>query len=662
MSHPGASTDTIDLADIARALRRGWRWIAAGILGGAIIAALILVLAPRRFDGTATAIIRASPEGGGSLLSRLGDGGGAAALLGGSASSPIETDIQILSSNTVVGKVVDSLALQVEVRAPAMPATTIVRAVSLPGSFAPIDLVVSRSEQGGHRYETRNAAGLVPPNGTIALPPGTVTLVGALPDKVKLRLSDREDAVRRTAKNLSVSKAGGEVVRVSYRAADSLSAARVPNAVLIEYLGRRKTDDRGVNAHRAEFLTLQVDSTARLQSTAEEALRAFQERSGLVDAQVIGKLELESVADLRKNLGALEVEEGALDQLLGQVASGRVTPRQLVAYPSFLKSPGINDLLRQMAELETERSKLLERRLETDDQVVALTRSIANIESQLVPLARAYSGALARQRADLSSQIAGVTATLTSFPGAAQTSARLVREVVRLNQLSLALQAQLVQARLAAISEGGDVRALDQAIPPKKPAFPSPLLTFGLGVGVGLVAGLVAALVSQSHGRYLDGPQAIERVFGVPTVRFLPGVPLLMSGREVARTLLLIPLDAATPTEAVAAVLADTALARGGRATILDFTGSAPVARDGASEMITRAESESSFVVVRLGGLSTVSTAAILSHDRPVLVVASAGRVRRSALEACLETLRRLDVPCAGVVLAENHTRALSAV
>ena len=663
MSVNGTSTDTIDLADIARSLRRGWRWILGGLLAGGMVALLVILYGPRRFDGAASAIIRSAPEPGAGLLSRLGDGAaGAASLLGGGASAPIETDIQILLSHAVVGAVVDSLLLQVEVRSPSVPAASVLRTAHLPGAFKHFDLALKRTAVGRYHYDAGATKGDVAGGGTISLPVGTVTLRDVMPEEVTLRLYDREDAVLRTSKHLAVAKAGGEVLRVSYRARDSLTAANVPNAVLVDYLARRKTDDRGANAHRVEFLLVQIDSTAALQANAEQRLRLFQEQSGLIDPQVIGKLELETVADLRKSLGALQVEQGALDQLLAQVAAGRMTARQVVAFPSFLKSPGINDLLRQLAELETERTKLLERRLETDDGVVALSRSIANIEGQLVPLARAYSGALRQQRADLTTQIGSVTSKLTTFPGAAQSAVRITREVLRLTQLSLALQSQLVQARLAAISEGGDVRALDRAVAPKEPAFPEPWLTSGLGLGVGLLIGLAAAIVSGSHGRYLEGPGAIERVLGVPAVRYLPGSPLLMTGREATRTLLLIPVEARTSTEQVATRLADTSAARGEAATVLDFSrqGAVTVAESSPSALIAQAEQTLSFVVVRLPGLSSESTAAVLSHTRPVLLVAPSDRVKRKTLVAALETLRRLDVPCLGVVLAAPGTEVLA--
>lgn len=662
MSTSSPTTDTIDLADIGRSLLRGWRWVIGGLVAGGVVALLILAVVPRRFDAAASAIIRSSPEAGGSLLSRLGEsgGGGAAALLGGGMSTPIETDIQILSSRAVAGAVVDSLLLQVEVGSAAVPANALVASLRAPGAFKRVKIEFERTAPAVYRYASGALEGTARPGGQIRLPVGSLTLRESLPEKFALRLYDREEAIRRTSKRLNVGKLGGEVVRVSYRAADSLTAAAVPNALLVDYLARRKTDDRGVNAHRVEFLYAQLDSNAVLLSNAEDALRRFQERSGLVDAQVMGKLELENAAELRKNLGALEVEGSALEQLLAQVASGRMTARQLIAYPSFLKSPGINDLLRQLAELETERTKLLDRRLDTDDEVVALSRSIASIEGQLVPLARAYATSLERQRAGLASQVGTVAAALSAFPGAAQTSLRLTRDVLRLNQLSLALTSQLVQARLSAVSEGGDVRALDRATPPRKVAFPEPWLTSGLGLGVGLLFGLGAALVVGAHGRYLEGAGAIERVLGVPAIRFRPGSPLLMSGRETARTLLLVPIDASASTAAVAARLAETASARGAHVTVIDLSDPGATIRNTAegNAEISRAEAAASFVVVRVPGLSSDSTAAVLSHDRPVLLVASAGKVRRRVLTGAIDTLRRLDVPCAGVVLSDMPTHA----
>ncbi|MEO7712233.1 MAG: Wzz/FepE/Etk N-terminal domain-containing protein [Gemmatimonadaceae bacterium] len=678
-----ASTDTIDLADVGRSLRRGWKIIVASIAVGGLLALVVILFGPRRFSGSASAVVRTSADMGGSLLSRVAGemvggggssgsgsggggsgagsmiGGGVSAILGG-AGSPLETEIQIMQSASVLGAVIDSLNLQVEVRSPSgLPSSAFVRDVTLPNLFTRTDLQFERTAPGRFRVTGDGVDTTVASGGTVATPVGTLSLREALPPSFRLRLMDREDALKRVGRNFVVKKAGGEVLRVTFRGRDSITAAAVPNVALTDFLARKKTSDRGVNAKRAEFLAVQVDSVNVQLTQAERALRRFQERSGLLDAEVVGKLELEQMSLLRKSQGEVEVEAVALDQLLAQIAAGTMTARQLVGFPSFLRSSGINNLLQQLSGLETERTRLLERRLERDPEIVALSRSIADVEGQLIPLARSYQASLRRQRGEIASQLATMDAKLGAFPGAAEEGSRLLRDAKRLGATQTALQTQLVQARLNTVTEGGDVRGLDAATVPKKVVFPEPWLTSGVGLGAGLIVGILIALLGGSHGRYFEDQNAIERALGVPALRFDARTPLLMSGRSKLRTMLLIPTEPGVGTALVAERLAETALARGESATILDLTAPNPVVTLGASvgSMIARLEQEHGLVIARLPSLSADSTAAVLSESRPVLLVAPSRRINRRELVSALDTLRRLDVPCAGVVLSDGESR-----
>jgi uncharacterized protein involved in exopolysaccharide biosynthesis len=625
-------------------------------------------------------VVRVSSDIGGSLLSRVagemvggsgsgssssggggggggGIAGGVSAILGGSG-SPLETEIQILQSGAVLGAVIDSLNLQVEPRSPSgLPSSAFVSDSRISGLFRRIDLHFERTSNGRFRVTGGGLDTTVAAGGTVRTSVGTLALRETLPPQFTLRLLDREDALKQVSKNFNVKKAGGEVLRVSYLAKDSITAAAVPNVALTDYLARKKTSDRGVNAHRAEFLSFQLDSVSGQLAQAERSLRVFQERSGLLDAEVVGKLELEQASTLRKTLGEVEVESSTLDQLLAQISAGTMSARQLMGFPSFLRNGGINQLLQQLSAMETERTRLLERRLEADPEVVALSQSIKDVEGQLLPLARSYQSSLQRQRSQIGNQLAVMDARLNSFPGAAEEGARLLREVKRLGATQTALQTQLVQARLNTVAEGGDVRGLDVATVPKKVVFPEPWLTSGVGLGAGLIVGILLALVGGSHGRYLDDQYAIERTLGVPALRFDSRTPLLMSGRASLRTVLLIPVEPGVATDRVAERLVETALARGQSATILDLTARAPVATVGASVggMIARLEQEHALVIARLPGLSADSTAAVLSESRPVLLVVPPRRINRRELAGALDTLRRLDVPIAGVVLSDGE-------
>src|SRR6185437_4087160 len=113
-----SQADTIDLADIGRAFRRGWRAVIAFLLLGTIAAIGVILWAPRQFEGSTTLVVRESSASG-SLLSRLGLPGDVGNLLsaGGGSKSSQETELQILNSRSIIAQVIDSLGLQVRVSA-----------------------------------------------------------------------------------------------------------------------------------------------------------------------------------------------------------------------------------------------------------------------------------------------------------------------------------------------------------------------------------------------------------------------------------------------------------------------------------------------------------------------------------------------------------------
>ena len=541
-----AATDVIDFAEIAGALRRGRRLIAGATLLGLAAAAGVLAFAPKRFAGGATVLLRSANEGGCSLLSRLGVPAELApASLGSAMKSPMETELQLLASNAVLGTVSDSLGLQVRVLEPAGVAPwRLLTPRSYPGAWKKVRLSFARAGGDGYTVTGRDVDGTIAPGRPLRTPYGTLTLAaGTLPPSFEIQLLDREDALERLGERVNVEKAGGEVARVGYAAPDSLSAMAVPNAVVATYLQRRRTTDRGTNQHRVEFLEAQVDSVGTQLVGAELALRRYQESSGVVDPELVGKIDLEAASAVREQLAANQVESSALEQLLRQVGEGTMGARELAAYPSFLRSAAINEMLGQLATLETELSALKERRTDVDPEVATMQRRVDDLEQQLQPMGAAYAQSLARQRAVLEGQAGKFEASLGALPAQAQSFTRLAREVRRLGQTALALQTQLLDARLAAIGEGGEVRQVDQALVPKKPAFPRPSFVLPAGLLGGLLLGGLAALAAGFLSPRLNAAGEAGRLLGIPAARLGEGSPLFFALIARYDHAVVVPLD-----------------------------------------------------------------------------------------------------------------------
>jgi uncharacterized protein involved in exopolysaccharide biosynthesis len=659
-----APSDTIDVGDVARTVRRQWRAVSVCLLLGVMAASAVVAFAPRRFDGKATLLARPGNQSSGGISSRLGGIGELLGGLGGlgSLSGSMETELQMLRSRAIAGQLVDSLHLQLSVREPSgTAAMTLVSASDLPGAFAPQTYAFERAADGTHRASGEGRVYTLRPGHADSIGSGTVTLRnGPLPDRFSIKVRDREDAVTRTTKRLTITKAGGEIARIVYRGDDSVSAAAGANALVKFYLDRRKTVDRGTNQRRVEYVTAQLDSTRAELARAEHELRRVQESSKVLDAEVVGEVELTAAAELRATLTELHVDEGAIRQLLAQADAGKVTSRDVTAYPAFLRGSSVSPMANQLSDLEAQRIRLLERRTERDPEVKALDETILKVQANIIAMARSYASAITQQRQQMQARLDSIQAALMALPAAAERGGRLKRDVLRLSALATALEAQLVEARLGVIGEGGEVRQIDLAVPQRQPAFPRPWLTMGIGTAGGLLVGMIAALFLGWFGRWLRDPVEIERALGISAQRFEPNAPLLLAGAASARSLLVIPLDARARVAAasVAERLAHTAQQRALPATVVNLIGGQLGSNGNAAEparaLIDQVEAASGMAIVCLPELGNDMTLSSLRETRPVVLVAAPGPVDRAQLAHAVDVLRRLQVPCAGVVLSNG--------
>jgi len=403
MNSADSAEASLDLAEIWRATRRGWRFVLVWTLAGLAIGFAIESFWPRSFEGRASVLLRTGNDGGTSFLSRVGvPSEVTTGLMGTAVKSPLETELQLLQSRSLISEASDSIGLQVRLRSPlGVPSSRFVAPHDYPGSFKKRRFTFARTSPGEYRVESGSFNLTASPGKTVKLPVATITLRDSLPDAFEIEILDHEDMLKRTIKRLAVQKAGGEVAALVFQEADSVTSAAVPNLLVTLYLRERRTVDKGINQRRYEFLTVQGDSLNRQLLAAQHVLRKQQEASGVLDPEESGKAILEADFKLRDQLESVVVEQVALNDLIPQVSSGKIDARRLAAYPSFLKSPGINDLLAQLGKLEAERAVLLQQRTENEPNVAGRTAGIKVIEAQLLPLANTYAAALAKQRAEL---------------------------------------------------------------------------------------------------------------------------------------------------------------------------------------------------------------------------------------------------------------------
>lgn len=456
----------LEFSELTDTIRRGGRRLAIGAVVGIAIATAVLLFAPVSFEGRAMLLVRTEASTGGLVREQFG----ALAHLAGDAlglgegGDKLKTEIALLRSRALLGDVVDSLALQIHAgRRPAI------------------------------------ALGVKPPSADRFAP--TKMDAG---DAGSVKVVDREDAIDDLDERINVRIYGGETVEIGYRARDSVSAAMVPNLMAARYMERRKTVDRGLNQRRVEFLAAQMDSVREALATAARTLRGSQEEGRVVSLELSERAEVEQRIAMQARLAEAEAELVALDGLLREI--GADDPRRLAGFPALLRSPAVNELVGEMGRLATQRYALLAEQTERAPQVVAIDSALVSLRGQLLPIATTYAKSLTVQRDAYREQVAASRARSAGLPRAAESLLLREAEVEGLGRLALAVNAQLLDARLAALGEGGDVRVVDPAVTPRRVAFPRPLPTLAVGLFAGLALGLLWALVPLAARSSLTEP------------------------------------------------------------------------------------------------------------------------------------------------------------
>jgi uncharacterized protein involved in exopolysaccharide biosynthesis len=679
-------TDVIDLGELmALARRKAW-WVAAGAAVGIVVALAIWAVLPRSYEAQARVLLR-SGNAEEPSLGRLGSLGALAGVPGMLGATGFETEMEILTSRSSIGAVVDSLGLQASVIRPRGTASAEVLSV---GDASDLDgtlrVEVRRRDAG---FELRGGGSTVPaqPGQPVRVGGVDVTVAAGAPDGAVVEIRDRVTTVERIERSLKGRRAGGDVAKLTYTSRHPGESAQLLNALIERYLVRRQTSDRGVNQRRYEYIGEHLDSISRELAAAEDALRAFQERTAVIDPEMQGRAELEQGLALRGNLEALNVEARGLERFARGGERGRRV-RDLAAYPTFLRTAGVNDLYSQLLELDGDRAELLVRRTEADPEVRAVTASIVRLEDQLEQLAFAYLEGVNRQRDEIQRELQRYQSDLAALPAHAQESFRLQREVRRLSETFVMMQTQLVQARLAAIQEGGDVRVVDPAEPPRRHSWPKGSLFLIIGAFAGTVGGALAGIGTGYLGRGIRTPWDATLVTGLPAIELTGEQPLLLARRS-ERMLLILPVSSDS-AEKVARRIAETYGLQGGRVAVvalaapahrseavrLSLAGAAAgdkgpsaegashagglqlyrPATDATSSVRSRVHElagENDLLLAALPELGSPVTAALLEPGAPVVLAVERGVTSREDLRRTMETLSLVGALPVAVVVSD---------
>ncbi|SNT48610.1 tyrosine-protein kinase Etk/Wzc [Pseudomonas nitroreducens] len=461
------------------------KWLIAGITAGfMVVGAAYALLAAPVYRATATIQVEQKKPG----IPGLSD---MSDLLG--AQSQAVTEIQLLTSRSVIGKAVDALKLDIDIQPSLFPllGNFLHRhyAPDHEGDLAPPQLGMSRFAWGG---ESLKIFQLEVPN---ALLEKKLNLIAGEKGHFTL-FDDDENILVEGQVGLPAEKNG---VKVQVEALSANPGTRFTVArerrlsAILDYQQALNVSETG---KESGIITLSLDD-----EQPDQALAVLNAISQQYVLQNVERASAEAASSLDFLRGQLPEVRHDLEQ----------SENALSGYQSRAKS----------ADISLETKALL-------DQIVALDTNISQLKLQQAEMDHKFTRqhpayqALMRQIGELTSKQAGLSKRVEALPETQQDLLRLTRDV----QVSTAIYTQMLNKtqELDVMRAGavGNVRIIDPAdvditnpVKPKKPLIVAIATLLGLFLAIALV------LLRKALNRGIENPETIEQL-GLPVYASIP--------------------------------------------------------------------------------------------------------------------------------------------
>jgi capsular exopolysaccharide synthesis family protein len=447
----------------------------------------------------------------------------------------IGTEIEVLRGRQAAQAVIDSLGLRARLESPRRARTSeLFSTLRVAGGVDTLTLVLhvdgdqlQLSRPGSREPEmsstvrdTVRAWGV-----TLALTPTAREL-----RELRLGVVSPEEAARSFESALKVSRPalGTDLIAVRVRSNDPIQAAATANLLAQQLILGRQSVQLARTGSTVRFLKQQLDTLGIQLRRAEEALRAYRERAGVVDVEEAARTQVRRLAQIEADRGAVEAERQALSSLVQQMRSDSAQPgkkalsRSLISFPTLFRNAAASELLGALAQVENQRSALLVRRTPDDPDVQVLTNRIRELDTQLQGIAETYLQGLTNQVAALQDVARGFGGALDSLPKKEVRTARLEREVKVQQELYTLLQTRLKEAEITRAMEDPSIRIADPAVVPERPVRPIAGLNLGLAVVLGSLLGMVGAYGREMADRSVRTRSDALLAAGLPVLGAAP--------------------------------------------------------------------------------------------------------------------------------------------
>lgn len=373
----------------------------------------------------------------------------------------------------------------------------------------------------------------------------------------KLDLRDKRGAplkLKQFLGQLNVSPISGtDVLQVSYKDTDPKKAAAIVNTIMAIYLNNNIFENRGEAVAARLFIESQLPKAEAIVRQAELALRRFKEENKVVNLEEEAKSSVAVLSDLQRQISAAQ---GGLADANAQSAEIR---KQLgmnlgtaVAVTSLSQSPEVQDVLKEVQQVESQLAIERSRFREDHPTIVSLKSKKADLERLLQERVKGVFGnqrqkpnsslrlsdfqqnltedfvraevqrlGLARQVAALSAVQANYRQRLNVLPRLEQKQRELERQLQASQSTYALLLQKLEEIRIAENQSVGNARIISYALVPEDPVSSRQLAYVAAGL-LGILASCATVYVLEIIDKSIKTIEDARKIFGFTLLGVIP--------------------------------------------------------------------------------------------------------------------------------------------
>jgi len=337
-----------------------------------------------------------------------------------------------------------------------------------------------------------------------------------------------------------------DLIRISVRHTLPEVAAALANAIAEAFVARLNREARAEASNERRFIETQLQAVRAELQRLDKQIAEVKQQLNMVDVSEETRALVNSVRTYTSELLMAETE-------LRVAMKAREQLQQLLAQeqpfvPMRKENPVLAEMEKRLAELEAQRTQLLNRYLPThptikrlEEQIAALRQEIARRQSERVievpdaaPNPRYASlyqqildaerrrMELEERRRALASLLQQTYQQLRKFPEQQRRLGDLTRQLQVLEQAYMSLLSRLQDAQIREAAKLGNATIADVAVVPNRPVGPDLIRLITLAVLGGLGLGLGLTFLMEFMRTTVTSSEEIKHLLGVPVLSVVP--------------------------------------------------------------------------------------------------------------------------------------------